>query len=183
MRVRRNNHFRTTVAWLAVSGMVACSLLVACSDDDSPGSASTIDAGNKDTGAGADTSPPASDVAIRVTAKYAGTQQGPVLVSIFPTPDPSAGAPSGTGSNENPTWPGTNTVDVKNVSPGSYYAFAYVMVGASHRMGPTSTDPANLGPVPITVTAGATTAVTLELFDPPAGDAGADADAADADGG
>ena len=32
----------------------------------------------------------------------------------------TAGPPAGTGSNETPTWPGSNMVDVKNVTPGNY---------------------------------------------------------------
>jgi hypothetical protein len=163
------------MAWVAVSATLACSVLFACSSDSPVVTGSTADAGKSETGTGADTSTPASDVAVRVTATYAGSQKGPVLVSIFPTPNPTAGPPSGTGSNEKPTLPGSNVVEVKNVSPGSYFAFAYVMVGAEHRMGPTTTDPATMAPVPLTVTAGMTTAVSLELFDPPPPDAGADA--------
>jgi hypothetical protein len=179
--VRRRHHFRTTAAWVAFSATLACSVLFACSSDSPVVTGSNTDAGKtSETGTGADTSTPASDVAVRVTAKYAGTQKGPVLVSIFSTPNPTAGPPSGTGSNEKPTLPGSNTVDVKNVSPGNYFAFAYVMVGAEHRMGPTTTDPATMAPVPITVTAGATTAVSLELFDPPPPAAGG---GAAADGG
>ena len=178
--VRRRHHFRTTAAWVAFSATLACSVLFACSSDSPVVTGSNTDAGKtSETGTGADTSTPASDVAVRVTAKYAGSQKGPVLVSIFPTPNPTAGPPSGTGSNEKPTLPGSNTVDVKNVSPGNYFAFAYVMVGSEHRMGPTTTDPGTMAPVPLTVTAGMTTAVSLELFDPPPPDAGSD----DADGG
>lgn len=175
--VRRSNSFRA-VAVLAMSATLACSVLFACSSDTPSTATSTPDAGKVETGTGADTSPPASDVAIRATATYSGALKGPVLVSIFPTPNPTAGPPSGTGSNEKPTLPGTNTVDVKNVSPGSYFAFAYVMVGAEHRMGPTATDPTTIAPVPVTVTAGTTATITLELFDPPPPDAGI-ADAAD----
>lgn len=112
--------------------------------------------------------------------KYNGALKGPVLATLFPTPNPTAGPPSGAGSNENPTLPGTNAVEIKNVTPGMLYAFAYLMVGAEHRQGPAPTDAVSRAPVPVTVTAGTTATVEIELFDPEPADGGADAsDAAD----
>ena len=170
----------TNIARLAVVAMLGCSVMLACSDDDTKPAATTgTDAGKPDTGTGADTSTPAPDVAVRATVTYSGALKGPVLVTLFPTPVP-AGPPAGTGSNETPTLPGSNTVDLKNVPPGKYSAFAYIMTGAEHRQGPSTEDPKG-GPVDVTVTATATATVTIPLTDPPASDGGDEGgDASDA---
>ena len=173
----------TNLARLAFVSMLGCSVMLACSDDEKSTTTTGTDAGKPDTGTGADTSTAAPDVAVRATTTYAGALKGPVLVTLFPTPNPTAGPPAGTGSNETPTWPGSNMVDVKNVTPGKYFAFAYIMTGGEHRQGPSADDP-KAGPVDVTVTATATATVTLQLTDPPPPDAGDGGDAGDAaDGG
>lgn len=165
--------------WIGALALVTatCSaLVVACSDD----ATTTTDAGTTATDAATstDTSTPAPEVAARVQVTYNGPSKGPLISTLFSTPMPS-GNPAGVGSNEKPTWPGTNAVEMKNVLPGKYYAFAYIMVGPEHRMGPIDGDP-NGPPVEVTVTAGQTATVNLTLFDAPPPDGGTDAPSGDA---
>lgn len=159
------------VGGLAVAMVAGSIAMVGCSDDETT---TTTDASTaKDVSTTTDTSPPATDVAIKASVTYNGSLKGPVLISVFPTSTPM-GNPSGTGSNEKPTWPGTNSVDVKNVKAGKYFVFAYIMVGPDHRMGPIDGDPSG-PPVEVTVVDGQTSAVNLMVFDPAPPDGGADA--------
>lgn len=154
---------------LCMVGVVAttAAFLFACGDDDdtTPTNVTpTPEAGTStDTGTGTDAATAAVSISVNVT--YNGAQKGPLLASAWPNPQPGVGTPGGNGSNETPTWPGSNTVQLKNVKPGSYYIFSYVMVGAEHRTGPIATDPTG-APVQVTVEEGKTATATITLFDP-----------------
>lgn len=160
------------VGGLAVAMVAGATAMAGCSDDATTPAATDASTANDVTTA-TDTSTPATDVSIKASVTYNGPLKGPVLISVFPTPTPM-GAPAGTGSNEKPTWPGTNSVDVKNVKAGKYFVFAYIMVGPDHRMGPIDGDPAG-PPVEVTVVDGQTSSVNLMVFDPAPPDAGSDA--------
>lgn len=162
---------------------VACSaVLLACGDDDS-GTTTKTDAGH-DTGTTTD-APSETTGTIAGNATYSGAKTGPLIVVVFkdqPQPGkPPSSPPVGLGSNESPTWPGTNPYSVKNVAPGSYFVAGYIMVGPEHRMGAQPGDPVAIPATPVTVTAGQTATADITLRDLPQGDGGADGgDAGDA---
>ena len=160
------------VGGLAVAMVAGTIAMVGCSDDATTPSATDASTASDVTTA-TDTSTPATDVAIKASVTYNGPLKGPVLISVFPSATPM-GNPSGTGSNEKPTWPGTNSVDVKNVKAGKYFVFAYIMVGPDHRMGPIDGDPSG-PPVEVTVVDGQTSPVNVMVFDPAPPDGGTDA--------
>lgn len=157
------NRFPKTLVVAAGALCVATGLLVACSDDDKTSTPAKADSGAADSAP--DTSSPASDIAISLAVTYNGTQKGPILASAWATPMPGPGTPAGSGANDTPTLPGTNTVRLKNVKPGHYFVFAYVMVGPDHRTGPVAGDPVG-PPTEVDVVDGKTSSVAAMLFDP-----------------
>lgn len=158
--------------------MVASALVIlagvaatACGDDDDDGA--TPDSGTTTPEGGSDASTTTGEVTGQAT--YNGAKKGPLIVGLFKQA-PAPGVmqmPSAIGSNETPTWPGTNAFSVKNVPPGTYFVGAYIMVGPEHRMqGAQASDPITAPPVQVTVTAGASATTTVNLIDRPTGDGG-----------
>ena len=169
--------------FLPLTAMLSVSLAGAlaatgCSDDNST-TTTAVDAGHTDAAHAADTGAAATDGTFEVNLTYTGTKKGPAIctawtVDHFPGPTDT---PVGLGSNETPTWPGTNKVTITQVPPGKVYALCYIMVGAEHRMGPTAGDPSQpmMAPGTPELVAGGTSVATATLLDPqPAGDGGAD---------
>lgn len=168
----------------SAAGLVTAS---GCDDDATPATANpaTPEAGAGDT-AKADTAVATSGT-VEVVLTYTGTKSGPAICTLWPFdrfPGPGD-MPVGLGTNETPTWPGTNKVVMKDIAPGHVAALCYMMIGAEHRMGPAGDDPVMIAMAPATpdVVAGGTSTSTAMLLDPPPpmGDAGDAGDAADGD--
>jgi hypothetical protein len=179
---------KRSVSILATIGVLASAFAFACGDDDSSATSS------RDAGPGADVAAQDSsnaetgstnDVSIILTGTYDQSAVGPngagapIIASVWVTGPVPGATPVGVGVNENPTWPGTNTVQIKNVPPGHYNLYSYLMTGPTdHRTGKLPKDPGGK-PQPIDVVAGQTVNASVTFAIVPV-DAGADAaDAAD----
>src|SRR5579863_5778090 len=142
------------VAGLTFFAMAACAFSYACGGDDNSNPSTPIDAGRPDTGSPDTGGGTSGTVAFKLT--YSGTVISgsvPLLSTLWSTPQPGGPGqiPAGVGSNRTASWPGSNTVTIPNVAPGSYYAFAYIMVGADHEMGPLPGDGITPAGTPVTV--------------------------------
>jgi hypothetical protein len=161
----------------AAAGIAAA---VGCSDSTSS-STTTPDAGRADVGTGDSA---ATGGTMQIVITYTGTQKGPAICTAWPKGDFPADTdfPIGTGSNEKPTWPGTNSVTISDLKPGKAWGLCYIMVGLDHRMGPAGTDPVQdmLIPAIPDIAAGQTSTVTVTLNDPPPADMDAGSEAGDA---
>ena len=161
--------------------MVAGAVTTGCDDDDTK--AASPDGATPPIEAGGDArSAVTGEVSGQAT--YAGAKSGPLIIGLFkeaPAPG-KVQTPVAVGSNESPTWPGTNAFTIKGAPEGTFFVGGYIMVGPEHRMqGAQRSDPITAPPVQVTVKAGSSATANVTIIDrPTVGDGGADADAADA---
>jgi hypothetical protein len=176
---------RSRLLWLNAGWLATAALaLGACSsssgnagqtDSGASDGATANDTGNQmDTGGGGNdggSDSPTSTGTLSITVDYPGSKMGfSLYIGVF------AGSMTGVPSylSQLPDmFPGQHVFTA--VTPGAWYCRAYLSTGAmDHGQGPEPGDPIAADLMPVTVTAGQTTTVTLTLHDT-SSDAGSDA--------
>jgi hypothetical protein len=108
---------------------VLCTSLaaIACGDDDEGDNSGTGGQGNEGTGG---KSGATELTTVTGTVTYDGDAEGPLLVSLHSSFPPAMDNVVGAAQIETPEFPQEFTVE--DVAPGTYFAVAYVSVGAFH---------------------------------------------------
>lgn len=168
-----SNYLRSTILAALVTATAAAALF-ACSDDETttPSTPSTTDGGGGGT-ADSSTADPDSGGGeetkgnVVITAKYSGALTGPLNCLVL-----SDKGPVQQKTVDAPTFP--QKVEANNIDPGEYMAICFVDANKNGAPDPADAVGPQGMPAPVSIKAGETTNVDIDIADPPPMDGGAD---------